>query len=279
MYKIGNFVFDVIIRDVPVPKNLEKFRCTDEKKEYTYEVIKVDKVEIHESEINLRQDDIYIVQKGQLEKRYLFVPGEKEPYALCDEISHNKTIVYIDRKYTSEFVNDVMFMSLLSLEKRLRAHNQFILHCSYIIHKGEAILFTGPSGIGKSTQADLWDKYKDIQIINGDRAVLSMDNQKLYASGCSFCGTSEYCENVKSPVRAIVILDQALENQIVKLPYKDTVMHLFKQITINYYNEQFFNDAMNFIDAIIEKNNIYHMRCNISRQAVDLLYDTLYCEN
>ena len=276
MYKIGDFIFDVKIHGVPTPVNLDKFYYKGNETPYLYEIIKVDKVEIKESSIDIKQDEICIVKNGKYEKRYLFIPGDATPYALCEEVDDNKTVIYLDRKYTSEIVNDVMFVSLLSLEKRLHKYNQYILHSAYILHSGQAILFTGPSGIGKSTQADLWDKYKDIKIINGDRSVLTEKDGKIYACGCSYCGTSQYCENVSAPVKAIVILEQSYNNEIKKAAYKETVKDLFKQITINYYNEKFFNDALDFIDAIIENTNVYLLKCNISKEAVDVLYNRLF---
>ena len=44
--------------------------------------------------------------------------------------------------------------------RMLAEHGGVVLHSSYIItQRGEALLFSAPSGTGKSTQAELWRKF------------------------------------------------------------------------------------------------------------------------
>lgn len=48
-----------------------------------------------------------------------------------------------------------------------------VLHSAYIVTRGgEGILFSGPSGIGKSTQAALWERFAGARTVNGDRALV-----------------------------------------------------------------------------------------------------------
>ena len=57
----------------------------------------------------------------------------------------------------------------------LAGYGQLVLHSSYVLtQSGAAVLFSGPSGIGKSTQAALWQQYAGADVINGDRTLLSL---------------------------------------------------------------------------------------------------------
>lgn len=74
-----------------------------------------------------------------------------------------------------------------------------VLHSAYIVtRQGEGILFSGPSGIGKSTQAALWQRYGAAQTVNGDRALVRPDTGTV--SGVMYAGTSGICRNVTAPL-------------------------------------------------------------------------------
>ena len=66
----------------------------------------------------------------------------------------------------------INLMNYLAFEDVLVNHQGFILHSSFISWQNNGILFTAPSGTGKSTQADLWKKYEDADIYNGDRTII-----------------------------------------------------------------------------------------------------------
>lgn len=88
-----------------------------------------------------------------------------------------------------------------------------VLHSAYIVtHAGGAILFSGPSGVGKSTQAALWERCAGARVVNGDRALV--DVGKKTANGIFYSGTSGISENVTAPIRAIVLLGQGSENRV-----------------------------------------------------------------
>ena len=93
------------------------------------------------------------------------------------------------------------------------ARGMLVLHSAYIVARtGEAILFSGPSGVGKSTQAALWECCAGARVVNGDRALV--DVTKKTANGIFYSGTSGISENVTAPVRAIVLLGQSSENRV-----------------------------------------------------------------
>ena len=93
------------------------------------------------------------------------------------------------------------------------ARGMLVLHSAYIVTSaGEAILFSGPSGIGKSTQAALWQRCAGARVVNGDRALV--DVGKKTANGIFYAGTSGISENVTAPIRAIVLLGQSSENRV-----------------------------------------------------------------
>ena len=174
MYQVGSFCFDIRNpHHVPVPDNLKRFETEQGTPEHLYRLTLVNHVEVKESEFMLNKDNMKVYVDEHVHKRYLFLKGDSRPYALCQKpIEHNATLVYVDAHYLPLFPADTIFGSILSLEKRMYFHNSFILHSAYICVNGKAVLFTAPSGGGKSTQAKLWADHRGARTINGDRTLL-----------------------------------------------------------------------------------------------------------
>lgn len=75
------------------------------------------------------------------------------------------------------------------------------LHSSLIDHHGHGLMFLGPSGIGKTTQAELWNKYRDALIINGDIVFVQETDDGFLGWGTPWHGSSPYCENTSVPLK------------------------------------------------------------------------------
>ena len=75
------------------------------------------------------------------------------------------------------------------------------VHSSLIEYKNSGIMFLGPSGIGKTTQAELWHQYLDALIINGDCVFVEDMGDEFIGWGTPWHGSSPYCENTSVPVR------------------------------------------------------------------------------
>lgn len=276
MYNIGGLIIKIENHDhIPTPKNLELFRVDSDHYDHLYDIYVIDYIESENEKFVLNKNNIKIFMKDDFHKRYLYLPGDSRAYGLCLRMHEGHTVVYVQREYVYLFESDTIFASILSLEKRMYFLNKFILHSAYMLHNGEAILFSAPSGTGKSTQADLWTKYRGTRTINGDRTLISKENDQYFANGWPVCGSSRICFNETYPLKCIVFLSQAKENRIEKLDYKTKVKKLISELTINYHYAPFVNKVMDFIDDVIEHVPIYHLECDISENAVICLENQL----
>lgn len=96
----------------------------------------------------------------------------------------------------------------------LPEHNACLLHASYILHEGKAILFSAPSGTGKSTQARFWERERGSTVVNEDRVLIREENGVYMAAGAWATGSAGLTGNVTAPIRAIVLLGQGGENRV-----------------------------------------------------------------
>ena len=150
-----------------------------------------------------------------------------------------------------------------------------VLHASYILHNGRAILFTAPSGTGKSTQAELWKKLWGARIINGDRAVIRVVDGQAMACGIPFAGSSEYCENVTAPLAAIVYLDQAPQTTISRLNGFRAFRRVWEGCSVNTWDRTDVEKATGIVETIISRVPVYYLPCTPDESAVAALEGVL----
>lgn len=275
--KCGQFTFEINYNEQwKVPQNAIEFIGKNKKIDVKYKIDFVDKIEHNNEQIIHERNNIVVTKNNKnLESRYLIITGDHYPYAFYKEINKENINIQVLNKFKDKFSLDTFFWSLFALEKHMIQNNSVILHCNYIIYKNHAILFSGPSEIGKSTQGDLWKKYRDTPIINGDRGLILKEDNKWYADGWPVCGSSEICCNKKTPLGAIVFLKQGKDNKVSILDKKSAIKQLIGQITINYWNKDFVNKAISIAENICDEVNIYELTCTPDIRAIETLEDML----
>lgn len=170
--------------------------------------------------------------------------------------------------YTSDIRN---IWNKIDLSRILLRQGGLILHASYIIWNGCGILFTAPSGTGKSTQAGLWEKYRGAEIINGDRAVIRKWEGRQRAYSLPFSGTSGICRNVSCPLQAIVVLGQAKTNILRYLSDSEAVKYLYSQCAVNRWNGAEVSLVMDLLQKLVREVPVLRLDCLPDESAVEVL--------
>jgi len=167
------------------------------------------------------------------------------------------------------------FGNVFSLEKTLLPFGGLMLHCSLIEHEGRMIAFSARSGAGKSTQAGLWEKHKGARIINGDRGILRNVGGAINAYGSPYAGSSLLFIDVKAPLAAIVMLEQAKENTIRKMPQDEALGLFVSQSSLPLWQPELFEMGMETLEAIITGVPMYKLSCLPDEGAVECVYECL----
>ena len=169
-FQTGSFSFRLRFpEELVLPADMEKFAVEKESADYTYTITIVDILPEAEGELLVNRVDLQVFRNGEgLESRLIGVKGEERPYALYRETAQKHAQVFVGRWYLDGVAKyEVVFLSLLALERRLSERPCLILHCAYLEYQGKAMLFSAPSGTGKTTQAGLWEQYRGSRTVNG----------------------------------------------------------------------------------------------------------------
>ena len=173
-------------------------------------------------------------------------------------------------------------ITLMDIEATLLDFDAIILHASLIRFADNGIIFSAPSGTGKSTQAELWKHYESAEILNGDRAALRQINDVWTAFGLPYAGTSGIYRNESAPLKAIVALRQAKEeNRIRRIEGAEAFRYLYPETMIHRWDMVFEQRATKLLLKLITDVPVFLLECCPDREAVDILkteIQSLICE-
>ncbi len=189
--------------------------------------------------------------------------------ALCANADWSEATAY----YTPRCDNDYV-LPLAAVCARLAFFDVLLAHASLVEHNGSGVMFTGLSGVGKTTQAQLWNKYLSADIINGDKAFIRKNNDGFYAYGLPWKGSSEYCLNKKTPLKGIVVLRQSKENKIARLSLSAEM--LMPHIFLPHWDEKAVGKALDTFDKLVTAVPVYLLECRPDEDAVKIAFNKIF---
>lgn len=162
------------------------------------------------------------------------------------------------------------FYSYASLQSAL------LLHASAVFCNGKNVIFTASSGVGKTTQAELWQKYRNATVINGDKVFFTKESDKIVAWGSPWNGSSPYAENIGAEAAAIIILEQAEENSIRRLSGMEVLEKLLPHVFFPNWDARCERAVFDLLNDLLARTDVYLLRCRPDEDAVTLVEKTVF---
>lgn len=277
---MNNYKYYYDLVDIKLCVNMPyKIKIKEESKEFIVDEIKEDIVVdfIAIDKPIFREDDILyngiiIVQKTKYGLVYsIRIQPGADPHEWFIPIKNNHYEVRYLKEKESYIEYSRNLLEIINIEQILNNFNAFILHSSFVEWKDKGILFSAPSGTGKSTQADLWDKYEDVEIINGDKAGIRKMDGRWMAYGLPFAGTSGIYKNKKAEISHIIVLRQGKENKLIRLSPREAFIKLYSETIVHTWDKEFQENIINMITDVVQNVQIYQYECLPDKSAVDFL--------
>ena len=251
----------------------------DDKINVIYKIKQIDSPIVFEKEPIYQNQNMNVYQVEGTEYRQFSWWNACENYPITLKCGEKEPLVYeiyLTESQMRMFAKKMHFGGYLAMEKVMLINDTFQLHASVVEKNGRGILFTAPSGTGKSTQANLWKEYEKAIIINGDKAMIRKNNGKFSAYGSPYAGSSQIYKDMSVPVHGIVVLSQAKENRIEILPKAEAFMKLYKESVINAWNKDYLNRLAGLIQELVSMVPVYYLACRPDESAVKLLKNKLF---
>lgn len=156
-----------------------------------------------------------------------------------------------------------------AISQMMLNYNRLVIHSSCISVDGRAVLFSAPSGTGKSTHTGLWQRYvKDTLYINDDTPIIRLDcADKVYACGSPWSGKTNLNSNITSELKAIVFLERGKRNFIEPISGAEAFARLLGETRKLPFKDAV-DKATELCGELIKRVPVYRLSCDISEEAV-----------
>lgn len=251
---------------------LDPFRVEKADPDHTIHCQMVDEIPRPDGELVFSNAERRVYREGSSCVSY--IGRENAPFIRVARRGNGR-IAQFARKSLGEKISPKAVLTALEVEAMIAQAGGILLHASCIEYQGAAILFTAPSGTGKSTQAELWRECRGAEVINGDRIMIRFGRSGAEAVGIPFSGSSGICKNRILPIRAIVYLSQAPENGVAPLRGVKAFRNLWEGCSVHTWDREDTANAMDAVQKLIASVPIYHLACTPDERAVSALEQVL----
>lgn len=166
-----------------------------------------------------------------------------------------------------------------NIARELPGFGRAVFHGASITYKDKGLLFTAPSGTGKSTHIKLWRKYfgDDVKIVNGDKPILAAFDNGVTVYGTPWAGKERWQRNTSAPLNAICVIKRGTDNTVRKLSNDECITEFMHQIYLPDVPNAL-QVTLGILGKIIEKVPVYELSCDISENAVKSSFEALIGE-
>lgn len=159
---------------------------------------------------------------------------------------------------------------------RLLNYNGMMLHASAVEYNGKAYLFSGPSGIGKSTHTRLFcEVFEGARVFNDDKPAIRYLDGRWFAYGTPWCGKDGINVNLKAELGGICFLRRGEKNSIRRLTSAEAVAALMSQTIRNYITPGKLDKLVSVISQLVSDIPIFELTKLPDKEAATLSYNTM----
>ncbi len=180
--------------------------------------------------------------------------------------------------YDDAFLENVSIQNVLS--RQMLEFNVLAIHGSALCMDGEAIIFTAPSGTGKSTHARFWrEVFGDrVWMINDDKPMIRVEDGRALVCGTPWDGRHRLSRNASAPLRAIVKLERDTENHIGPMNRADAFQLLMTHGACTKRGPMRLSGAaklraMALETALLDMADFYRLGCSMERDAARVAWE------
>lgn len=173
----------------------------------------------------------------------------------------------IDDALTADMFHAIRLAFLYLAQRR----GMFAMHSASIVYNGRLWLFSGRSGMGKSTHTSLWNKLYGTPIANGDLNLITVSGGTALVHGIPWCGTSNICDTNTYPLGGIVLLGRDSGDVIETLPDHEKILLVAQRFISPSWTDEQLSKNLDFSSELIKLVPVCRLKCTNKPSAAETM--------
>lgn len=159
----------------------------------------------------------------------------------------------------------------------LLEHEGFMLHASAVCYRDQAVCFSAPPGVGKSTHTEKWRRLFGAEILNDDKPALRRLDGRWMAYGTPWSGKCDLSRNAGAPLRAVCFLFRGERNTMEPIAPDRALPLLMSQTLFQLWREHM-ELLLPLADDLLRRVPMWKLTCDQSDEGAELARRTLFPE-
>lgn len=281
VFQIAGLVIRIAHGDIKLPRELYDFKTGKDKPSDIHIVLKKTDVftcEIKDGERILvcdilsiyEQPDSILVVYEQPELVYGYrVYKDKDIaviYVKDDDVSKYDTChIELKKKETGEKITgEELFLYAIrdSFFYHAQKAGRIAVHSASIVYQGKVYMFSAPSGTGKSTHVEQWEKAQiPFELFNGDVTMCYVRDNQVMAAGLPWSGTSGIYRNDEVLLGGVLFLKRGKEDTVNQITLADGVLRLNARCLTPNWTRETVERNLQAIEAMMDRLIIGDLYC------------------
>lgn len=199
-------------------------------------------------------------------------------WSLTDDAS--EMTLYVLDDYTYRYLTRTGMeygLSCLGFSDRAVLADMLVLHGAAISFRNRGVIFCARPGVGKSTQAALWQSLwpGETLRINEDRPALSFENGGVMMRGIPWSGSEPVNLNASVPFGALVLIRRGSEPGIKRLEPAGVFGPVYRELCVSHANRQAADRVYDLLGLLLERAPAYMLDCTMDKRTPLLLREAL----
>lgn len=201
------------------------------------------------------------ILESDFQRGKIYLPQSRRVRLSGKKVLNRANVVYVLKHPFGE----ILMINLLAKGRGVMVHACGIVSC------GKGFIFTGKSGAGKSTIADLWKTKDEVSVLSDDRIIVRKMEGRFWMYGTPWHGEANLCSPEKALLKKIFFLKHAQKNSVKKMTPMEAASQLMVCSFPTFWDKKGMEFTLGFIDELVTEVPCYELGFVPDKTAIDFV--------